>query len=471
MKHVLYATFEIGYKGLILLFGAMMSFSTRSVSENFNESKPIALAIYNVLFTSCIIVPIALLTQSDGRTLYLLAIFGVYWITFCTLVIIFAPKVITIYKDASGLIAQRISDSKASASELTRSAQTGRTIKELAQQPVRLMDRMTLRTYVNLLEKELTMARASLATLDANEGILAGGHGGSAPSAVTGPRKSIETATNVSSHDVISGFGTTRTAFTGSVAGLSSPSNANNGARSPNASGVARSYQHNPNGQSRDMTTTIAQKQSSMINKFTGGSSIGGNGLRSIASVGPQPYQQQQSSIISSQPSSRNATPVESKMQVSIPGSQPIPDDINDSAVPSSPASALSRNVTTVISPNETRFRMPTNLNNNGSSHRPLIVTVGTPSASLVDAATTSSTTTTVGVQQSSLIGVGGSTSIGGSNGIPLSGSSHLITSHGRTSSGDENTSLLVHQPLSSPLSSASPMAAAAATSLGTGAV
>jgi hypothetical protein len=33
------------YKMALLLFGAMMSFSTRSVSENFNESKPIALAV------------------------------------------------------------------------------------------------------------------------------------------------------------------------------------------------------------------------------------------------------------------------------------------------------------------------------------------------------------------------------------------------------------------------------------------
>jgi hypothetical protein len=86
------------YKGLMLLFGGLMSFSTRSVSENFNESKPIAFSIYNVLFTCCIIIPIALLNQSDGRTLYLLAIFTVYWITICTLVIVFAPKVVTIYR-------------------------------------------------------------------------------------------------------------------------------------------------------------------------------------------------------------------------------------------------------------------------------------------------------------------------------------------------------------------------------------
>lgn len=172
-----YAGILGGYKGLILLFGAMMSFSTRSVSENFNESKPIAFSIYNVLFTCCIVVPIALLQQSDGRTLYILAVFTVYWITMCTFSITFGPKVVTIYKDASGFLAQRVSDSKASASELSRNP-GGRTIKELAQQPIRLMDRGTLRMYASLLEKELSMARAALATLDANEGVLAGGGGG-----------------------------------------------------------------------------------------------------------------------------------------------------------------------------------------------------------------------------------------------------------------------------------------------------
>jgi heme/copper-type cytochrome/quinol oxidase subunit 4 len=35
-------------KGVVLLFGALMSFSTRSVSENFNESKPIAMTVSSV---------------------------------------------------------------------------------------------------------------------------------------------------------------------------------------------------------------------------------------------------------------------------------------------------------------------------------------------------------------------------------------------------------------------------------------
>jgi hypothetical protein len=45
------------------------------------------------------------------------------------------------------------------------------------------MDRVTLRTYVYLLEKELNLTKAALATLDANENVLADGHGSTAPHA------------------------------------------------------------------------------------------------------------------------------------------------------------------------------------------------------------------------------------------------------------------------------------------------
>ena len=48
-------------RGLILLFGAVMSFSTRTVASNFSDSRPTALSIYNVCFCAVIVVPIALL--------------------------------------------------------------------------------------------------------------------------------------------------------------------------------------------------------------------------------------------------------------------------------------------------------------------------------------------------------------------------------------------------------------------------
>jgi hypothetical protein len=113
-----------------------------------------------------------------------------------TFAITFLPKVITIYKDASGFIAQRVSDSKLSQSDLSRQANM-RGIKELSQQPIRLMDRATLRSYVNLLERELNLARAALSTLDVNEGVAIGNlpQGHTAPTPTAGGASGAQSST------------------------------------------------------------------------------------------------------------------------------------------------------------------------------------------------------------------------------------------------------------------------------------
>ena len=66
-------------KGLILLFGVVMSFTTRGVSENFNESKSIAFSIYNQLFTVVIVALIGAL-QSGVLNIMMLMSFTIFWI-------------------------------------------------------------------------------------------------------------------------------------------------------------------------------------------------------------------------------------------------------------------------------------------------------------------------------------------------------------------------------------------------------
>ena len=68
-----------GLKGLILVFGTIMSFTTRGVSDNFNESRPIAFSIYNTTFTSLIVMLIALM-QNGILSLMLLLVFAIHWI-------------------------------------------------------------------------------------------------------------------------------------------------------------------------------------------------------------------------------------------------------------------------------------------------------------------------------------------------------------------------------------------------------
>ena len=84
-------------KGLLLLFGAMMAFSTRHVTGKFNESSAIALAIYNVVFSVGIVVPIALLISALGDVLLVLQLFLLLWIGYFTLTALVGTRVLLVY--------------------------------------------------------------------------------------------------------------------------------------------------------------------------------------------------------------------------------------------------------------------------------------------------------------------------------------------------------------------------------------
>jgi hypothetical protein len=223
--------------------------------------------------------------------------------TIGTFAILFAPKVLAIYKDASGLIAQRISDSKASASELSRSAQTGRTIKELAQVPIRLMDRVTLRTYVYILEKELNTAKAALATLDANEGVLAGGGGyvsaaftsGNTNGGMNGAPRS-----KVSSHDVGLGFGTPTNASRAGMQQQSGPTLSGGRAYVASTPTVTGSSPRAAAGAGRD----LARSSSSMITKYV----VGSNGTPPSSQLGSSSFNVRGSSSVAPSPAPTKTT-------------------------------------------------------------------------------------------------------------------------------------------------------------------
>jgi len=83
-------------KGILLLFGALMAFSTRRVSSQFNESSQVALAIYNVVFSIGIIAPIIFVIGATGDVLVALLLFVLLWISFFTACILVIPKVLHI---------------------------------------------------------------------------------------------------------------------------------------------------------------------------------------------------------------------------------------------------------------------------------------------------------------------------------------------------------------------------------------
>jgi len=88
-------------KGLLLLFGALMAFSTRRVSSQFNESSQVALAIYNVVFSIGIIAPIIFVIGATGDVLVALLLFVLLWISFFTACILVIPKALHILSPQS----------------------------------------------------------------------------------------------------------------------------------------------------------------------------------------------------------------------------------------------------------------------------------------------------------------------------------------------------------------------------------
>ena len=79
-------------KAAVLVVGVLLAFSIRTVSDAFNESKSIGLAIYNLVFALGLIVPIIFLLDAVGDTLIAVLFFLLSWIPGSTLVILFAPK-------------------------------------------------------------------------------------------------------------------------------------------------------------------------------------------------------------------------------------------------------------------------------------------------------------------------------------------------------------------------------------------
>ena len=91
-------------KAMLIVFGALMAFTTRKVSSTFNESSGIALAIYNVCFTVGVVGPIVLVISAAGDVLILLLAFALLWIAYFTPSILLLPKVMHIlnHTDSNG---------------------------------------------------------------------------------------------------------------------------------------------------------------------------------------------------------------------------------------------------------------------------------------------------------------------------------------------------------------------------------
>eukprot|EP00013_Stygamoeba_regulata_P025401 CAMPEP_0177654448 /NCGR_PEP_ID=MMETSP0447-20121125/14339_1 /TAXON_ID=0 /ORGANISM="Stygamoeba regulata, Strain BSH-02190019" /LENGTH=653 /DNA_ID=CAMNT_0019158101 /DNA_START=193 /DNA_END=2154 /DNA_ORIENTATION=+ len=85
----------VGWKGLQILAGCVLSILTRNVSHDFNEAKHITFAIYVVAFTSVVVFPIIFLVNVYESVVIVQSL-GVIVGTFCATGILFFPKFLSI---------------------------------------------------------------------------------------------------------------------------------------------------------------------------------------------------------------------------------------------------------------------------------------------------------------------------------------------------------------------------------------
>jgi phosphate transport system substrate-binding protein len=145
-------------KGGMLLYGALLAFSTRRVSEKFNESQTIAWAIYNVVFSGGIIAIIIALLGPVGDVLVILVLLLIVWIAYFTALVIIIPKMMGVWSPANGLNAAELSGTKSSIGGFSFLS-----VAEMAE-PVLLMQ------YQSALTEQLKQVTHKLEVLKADKG-------------------------------------------------------------------------------------------------------------------------------------------------------------------------------------------------------------------------------------------------------------------------------------------------------------
>lgn len=93
-----------GYNGLMMLYGIFLTWQTRVFPSLFNESKYIAVALYNMGFSALVFVPMGFMIGGDAAfmlTVEMVCILNVVLVTLCVL---FVPKIwIVLRRDESEL--------------------------------------------------------------------------------------------------------------------------------------------------------------------------------------------------------------------------------------------------------------------------------------------------------------------------------------------------------------------------------
>ncbi|XP_072048784.1 gamma-aminobutyric acid type B receptor subunit 2-like [Amphiura filiformis] len=103
-KHQIYwLTALYSYKALLLIFGAFLAWETRKVTISaLNDSKLIGISVYNVIVLCTIGVSVSFVINNNPSILYIFTSCVLLFCTTITLIIVFVPKIISVYKYPDG---------------------------------------------------------------------------------------------------------------------------------------------------------------------------------------------------------------------------------------------------------------------------------------------------------------------------------------------------------------------------------
>ncbi|XP_072047140.1 gamma-aminobutyric acid type B receptor subunit 2-like [Amphiura filiformis] len=91
------------YKGILCIFGAFLAWETRKVTiDALNDSKFIGISVYNVIILCTIGVTVSFLMGDDPEALYIFLCGIIIFCNTVTLLVIFIPKIISVWKFPAG---------------------------------------------------------------------------------------------------------------------------------------------------------------------------------------------------------------------------------------------------------------------------------------------------------------------------------------------------------------------------------
>jgi len=108
-----------------MLLGCLVTFMTRNVHSNFNESKHIAFSMYTFFFTTILLAPVCIFLTDHTAVTFIMS-FGIFWIAAGTLVFMFGPKFyLLLYKHDEKAANSRLFGTSASQSSYERAMARG----------------------------------------------------------------------------------------------------------------------------------------------------------------------------------------------------------------------------------------------------------------------------------------------------------------------------------------------------------